>query len=67
MSSGKGNLSISNVYRIYRLLVFIILLLLITRFVFSDLPELDQLKYILSAATVFMVMERYYPSVVIPS
>ena len=64
---GEGNLSITYSYRIYRLLVFVILLLILTRLIFCDLNEFDQLKYVLSASVVFMVMERYYPSVMIPN
>ena len=66
MKSEKDRLSIPYASRIYRLLVFIIFLLILTRLVFADLSEFDQLKYVLSAAAVFMIMERYYPSVVVP-
>lgn len=61
----RDNLSVPYANRIFRLLIFIIILLIISRFVFSDLSEIDQLKYVLSASAIFMFMERYYPSVVI--
>jgi hypothetical protein len=67
MKQNNETLSVEYTYRIYRLLVFIIFLLIITRLAFSDLEDLDQLKYVLVSAIVFMFMERYYPSVVIKS
>lgn len=63
----EDRLTIPYASRIYRLLVFIIFLLILTRLVFGDLDEFDQLKYVLAASVVFMVMERYYPSVVVPN
>jgi hypothetical protein len=67
MNSDQGKLSVPYTYRVYRLLVFIIFLLIITRLAFNDLTDYDQLKYVLAASVVFMVMERYYPSIVPPS
>lgn len=64
------NVSIEYSYRLYRVLVFTILLLLIIRFVFNDAEEMRdsvQLKYAIAAVIVFMFMERHYPSIRIDS
>ena len=58
-------LTVEYTYRIYRLLIFVIFMLFIVRFMFDGFTELDQLKYVLASSTVFMFMERYYPSVTI--
>jgi hypothetical protein len=64
-TQNNETLSVEYTYRIYRLLIFIIFMLCIVRFMFNEFSEIDQIKYILSATSVFMFMERYYPSVTI--
>jgi hypothetical protein len=59
------SLSVEYTYRIYRLLIFVVLLLVLVRFIHNDLSDFDQLKYVLTSSSVFMFMEIYYPSVTI--
>ena len=60
----KSKLSVDYTYRIYRVLVFLIFLLILVR-LGSESTEIDHFRFVISALIVYIVMERYYPSVVV--
>lgn len=49
-------------YKIYRLLLFVILLLIINKLAFG-INDMDHLKWIVTPTIVFMFVDIYYPSV----
>lgn len=60
----SSELSVDYTYRIYRVLVFLIFLLILVR-LGSEASEIDQFRFVTSALIVYVIMERYYPSVVV--
>lgn len=53
-------------YKIYRILLFILLFMIIVKIGFNDiLTNMDQIKLAIVALISFLIVDRYYPSVTI--
>ena len=59
-----NGLSVDYTYRIYRILVFLIFLLILVR-LGSETDDYEQFKFVSSALIIYLLMERFYPSVTI--
>jgi hypothetical protein len=60
------NLQQSNTHKLFRLLIFVIIIMIIIRYFLDiDLSDMDQLKIILSVTVVYIGISTFYPYVVV--